>query len=592
MPQPLYPYPFGFPKPSAPTAVQPPAPVQPPPVKFKSLEEHLEPYLLPGTKPTQSPDGIGHDKFRDELRHKSGPASAVAAASLPYAAEYMGKTSPRKVLEQRVYGGDTQNQLNQANKYNKSNKLPKLEIDNPTDLYGNLEGGSFMLPNRGHGVAMINPSNFFSNQDPEATDTIKKNIINGFQPIKPGQLPTSRSSPNTLLNSQKSPFDTGFDATTRAFANDVNIPEATKQVIFNKGPQFQKLSPETAVGMGKRIADLSKFHPAGEDAGGDPYVRTDINKKVVDPASPNNAEYNQFTDEAVGQLMNHEVGGHGIYDLKDLDTILNESSGIKNRVSAMLNVPANKMTNKAVPVWKKDLPLPKVITNNVPQKYIPQIPASTPVGSEPPMAAYQATPGEMMNGLIGLQRTKYLNEGQRWTNPDDFKNYMQGIMNSGDVEKSMQGISPDGKRFIRSLVPLAPEERQKVIDRASFIMPGIVQNQYSNQNQKTAETKPMNTYFYNGFIKRAQEYGIPPVKAAELYKLAANPGEADLNDSIATMRTKPAVGKSLPKPLPKPNPLTVKPTPSADDLAARAASKTPVTPLQAETARLMRANNK
>ena len=58
------------------------------------------------------------------------------------------------------------------------------------------------------------------------------------------------------------------------------------------------------------------------------------------------------------------------------------------------------------------------------------------------------------------------------------------------------------------------------------------------------------------------------------------------------MRTKPAVGEPLPKPAPKPNPLTVKPKPSADDLAARAASKTPVTPLQAETARLMSANNK
>jgi hypothetical protein len=177
------------------------------------------------------------------------------------------------------------------------------------------------------------------------------------------------------------------------------------------------------------------------------------------------------------------------------------------------------MTDGKVPVWKKNIPLPKVITDHIPQKYIPQIPAALPVG-EPSAGAYQADPGELINGLTGLQRTKYLNEGQRWTNPDDFKKYMQEIMNSSDVEKSMQGISPDGKRFIRSLVPLSPYERQKVIDRAAFIMPGIVQNSDIGYNQKIGEYNNMNEHFYNGFIKRAQDYGLTVVEAERLIKAA------------------------------------------------------------------------
>lgn len=106
----------------------------------------------------------------------------------------------------------------------------------------------------------------------------------------------------------------------------------------------------------------------------------------------------------------------------------------------------------------------------------------------------------------------------------------------------------------------------------------------------------MNEHFYNGFIKRAQAYGLSAVEAERLAKVAGMPSEADRNDAMAMKRTPaPAAKPSAvlkpfkPTPAPKPAP---KPAPSADDLASRAASKSPVSPLQAETARLMRANNK
>jgi hypothetical protein len=520
-------------------------------VKFKTLQEHLDPYLLPGTKPVSHPSSISEEKYPDELRHKDS-------------AEYLGKTSPRKVLEQRVYGSDTQHQLDQANEYNKKNGLPKLEIDTPTDLYSDLQAGSASLPNLVRGaVASINPGDYFRD-DPKSIDTVRNNITNGFQPIKPGQLPAGRSSPNTLFDLEKSPFDLRVEPTSRAFVNDLNIPEATKQIIFDKGPQFQQRLPESAVsewdkarvaeGARAAVGDLEPFNP---------YVRTNHLGIKVTPTS-SNAEYNRFTDEALGQMMNHEVAGHGIYEryIHDLT----------------MNTPARKMVGNTVPNW------------------------------EGKVKSYQADPGELINGLTGLQRSKYLNEGQRWTNPGDFKKYMRRVMNSGDVEKSMQGISPDGKRFIRSLVPLSPEERQKVIDRAAFIMPGIVQNSDIGYNQKIGEYNNMNEHFYNGFIKRAQDYGLSAIEAERLIKAAGpvNAGDAAYagypkhpltREPMASQNTLDAFKGQMPKPTPRPTP---KPTPTPKrninpytegDLNDRKASSGKPTQLQIETANIMRRNN-
>ena len=220
------------------------------------------------------------------------------------------------------------------------------------------------------------------------------------------------------------------------------------------------------------------------------------------------------------------------------------------------------MTAGNVPIWKKDFPLPKFITDHVPEKYIPQIPAALPIGAEPTAGAYQANPGELINGLTGLQRSKYLTEGQRFTNPNDFKTYMQEIMNSGDVEKSMQGISPDGKRFIRSLVPLSPIERQKVIDRAAFIMPGIVQNTNTGYNQKIGEYNNMNEHFYDGFIKRAQQYGLTVVEAERLIKAAGpvNEGDAAYAGYPKDRKTKrPIASKNTIDAFKKPTPPPVNP---------------------------------
>ena len=122
----------------------------------------------------------------------------------------------------------------------------------------------------------------------------------------------------------------------------------------------------------------------------------------------------------------------------------------------------------------------------------------------------------------------------------------------------------------------------------------------------------MNEHFYNGFIKRAQQYGLSVVEADRLIKAAGpvNEGAAAYasypkhpvtREPMASQNTLDAFKGQMPKPTPPPTPKptpTPTPTPKRNinpytegDLNDRKASFGKPTQLQIETANMMRRNN-
>jgi hypothetical protein len=90
---------------------------------------------------------------------------------------------------------------------------------------------------------------------------------------------------------------------------------------------------------------------------------------------------------------------------------------------------------------------------------------------------YQNNRGEALNGLAAIQRDQFQNTGKRYETPAHFKGDLNRVLNSPDIEKSIdtQGWGrPDAKRLIRSLVPMLPEKRKEFIDQAAKTIPGMV----------------------------------------------------------------------------------------------------------------------
>lgn len=109
---------------------------------------------------------------------------------------------------------------------------------------------------------------------------------------------------------------------------------------------------------------------------------------------------------------------------------------------------------------------------------------SWPGGYQP----YQQQRGEALNGLAAIQRDQFQNTGQRYNDPAVFRQDVNNVLNSPDIEKAMdnQGWGrTDAKRLIRSLVPMDPKKRQQWINSASKAVPGMVQNNTSSPQVKT-----------------------------------------------------------------------------------------------------------
>ena len=149
----------------------------------------------------------------------------------------------------------------------------------------------------------------------------------------------------------------------------------------------------------------------------------------------------------IQHIMEHEVGGHRVYE-----------GGAKQRLPVPLKWPGWPATNQP----------------------------------------YQNERGEALNGLAAIQRDQFQNTGKRYESPDSFRNDINNVLNSSDIEKAMntQGWNrPDAKRLIRSLVPMAPADRESFLNQAGRAIPGMVRN-----NTNTAPVKVGSYYYDSGDI--------------------------------------------------------------------------------------------
>ena len=149
---------------------------------------------------------------------------------------------------------------------------------------------------------------------------------------------------------------------------------------------------------------------------------------------------------------------------------------------------------------------------------------------------YQNNRGEALNGLAAIQRDQFQNTGQRYTDPAVFRQDVNRVLNSPDIEKAMdtQGWGrTDAKRLIRSLVPMDPKKREQWINQAGKAVPGMVQ-----KNTGLTQTKTGSYYYEKNDIQPAidalQDYfKSPAYKNPDISKVPdfPEPSTGDINDA-------------------------------------------------------------
>lgn len=162
-----------------------------------------------------------------------------------------------------------------------------------------------------------------------------------------------------------------------------------------------------------------------------------------------------------------------------------------------------------------------------------------PTGMQP----YQSQRGEALNGLAAIQRDQFQGTGTRYTDPAMFRQDVNKVLNSPDIEKAIdtQGWGrTDAKRLMRSLVPMDPKKRTEWINQASKAIPGMVKNNTGNTQIKVG------SYYYDkqdigGAVKalenyfKSNEYKAPDVSSIPDFPEPTNipdiPDILDVNSS-------------------------------------------------------------
>jgi len=267
---------------------------------------------------------------------------------------------------------------------------------------------------------------------------------------------------------------------------DKNVAEASAYNKKNNPHNEIEKNIDKPVHLFESDKDVTSYSPAFASNSASPRnegiininpIRKDrdaftLQKNHMAQISPNNKSLSTTTDPEMVQnpwnSLRHEAA-HAMYPAQNLIRMEDKDSALSNNaLRSALN------------------------TQN------PEIVKTMPAHTEVMTRGYFADAGERATGISTAQQDMFRLTGNRAKTPEQFQAFINKYLSSPNIEKSMQELSPNTRRYIRFHVGMPEEQKWKFMQSDAHVAPGFVQNQQQPMGQKIASCRSTGVFDCDG----------------------------------------------------------------------------------------------